>query len=277
MKIIGAGFGRTGTLSLKVALEKLGYGPCYHMTELSGRPEHVAFWEALPERLDLGEKVGSDVGDVPGARVDFEKVFSDYQATVDFPGCVFWRELTEAYPEARIILSVRDPEKWYESASQTIFAAPGRLLSLTRRWLPGSRRIPAMAHKIIEQQTFGGLIWDREHAISVYKRHNEEVERSVPEEKLLVYEVKEGWEPLCQFLGKEIPDEPFPRVNDRVEFIGLMRRQALRAGAYAPARKLLLVSAAVAGGALIGGAVVLMLSGGSRREPSHRTLRDILG
>ena len=268
MKVIGAGFGRTGTLSLKVALEKLGYGPCYHMTELSGRPDHVSFWDSLPDRLDLGEEVVVGGGDVPGARVDFQKVFSHYQATVDFPGCVFYKELMEAYPDARVILSVRDPEKWYESASQTIFAAPGRQLALTRRLLPGSRRIPAMAHKIIEQRAFGGLIWDREHAISVYERHNEEVERSVPEEKLLVYEVKEGWEPLCRFLGKEVPDEPFPRVNDRVEFIGLMRRQALRAGAYAPARKLLIALAAIIGLAII--ARTAALAGKSSRKHLKR-------
>ena len=123
-----------------------------------------------------------------------------------------------------------------------------------------------MAWKIIEQRTFGGRIWDREHAISVYERHNEEVKRSVPEEKLLVYEVKEGWEPLCRFLGKEVPDEPFPRVNDRVEFIGLMRRQALRAGAYAPARKLLLASAAITAAILLWKAAGPPVSGSDRKH-----------
>ncbi len=232
MKVIGAGFGRTGTLSLKAALEKLGYGPCYHMTEIPGKPEHAAFWEALPDRLDQGEAV------------DFEEVFAGYGATVDFPACVFWRELMEAYPEAKVLLSVRDADRWYDSASETIFAAPGRRLSLMRRLVPGARRVPAMAHKVIEQRAFGGGIWDREHAISVYEHHNEEVERGVPADRLLVYEVKEGWEPLCRFLGAKIPAEPFPRVNDREYFAGLMRREALR-GAFSAAPKPLLAAFAV--------------------------------
>lgn len=256
MRVIGAGFGRTGTLSLKAALERLSYGPCYHMVELYDKPEHVLFWTELPDRLDMGETVGSNTGDAPRKVVDFEEVFAGYEATVDFPGCVFWRELMEAYPDAKVLLTVRDPERWYDSAIETIFGPPGRRLSAMRRLVPAARLVPSMAVKVIEQRTFGGRIWDREHAISVFERHNEEVERSVPDERLLVYEVKEGWQPLCEFLGVEVPDEPFPRANEQAEFAALMRRQALRSVVSAVGR-VLPALAAVVGAALIGGMAAL--------------------
>jgi hypothetical protein len=124
MKVIGAGFGRTGTMSLKVALEELGFGPCYHMIELFEHPEHVERWEAA----------------VGGEPVDWEELFSGYQVTVDWPGAAFYKELSERYPEARVILTVRDPERWYESAWNTIFILQDVASSRAPRWLETSRR-----------------------------------------------------------------------------------------------------------------------------------------
>src|SRR4051794_10397381 len=135
MKVIGAGFGRTGTLSLKVALEVLGYGPCYHMIELLEHPEHVERWEAA----------------VRGEPVDWEELFHGYQATVDWPGAAFYKELSERYPETRVILTVRDPEGWYESARNTIFALQD----------VASSRAPQMARELASQRGFDGEVEDR--------------------------------------------------------------------------------------------------------------------
>lgn len=196
LKIIGAGFGRTGTLSLKNALEQLGFVPCYHMTELFFHPEANDQWVAL----------------VDGEPVSWSTVFNGYQATVDWPACAYYKELMQAYPEARVLLSVRDPEKWYESVINTIYQV--------------SRRDPSSPHarmirKLIWDGTFHGRFEDKAYAISVFQTHNEEVKRLVPPEKLLVYDVKEGWEPLCTFLGVPVPlDMPFPHLNDRQEFLG---------------------------------------------------------
>lgn len=226
VKVIGAGFGRTGTLSLKVALERLGFGPCYHMTELFGKPDHITFWDEAADAVELGEPVA------------WERVFSGYEATVDWPGCVFYGELVEAYPEAKVILTTRDPERWYDSAEKTIARMPKleemppaqRLFVEVGRFMdPGMRRGASMAEKIIDKKTFGGRFDERKHAVKTFERHVEEVEKHVPPEKLLVYEVREGWRPLCEFLGVEEPDEPFPRLNERDDFPKVMAMGVARA------------------------------------------------
>lgn len=194
MEVIGAGFGRTGTLSLKVALERLGYSPCYHMVELFEHADHVERWEAAVR------------GEEP---VDWDQMFAGYRATVDWPGAAFYEELTERYPEAKVVLTVRDPERWYESARNTIFNLRGAEIP----------RAPRMAMELASQRGFDGDIEDRGRMIEAFERWNEEVKRSVPAERLLVYEVKEGWGPLCDFLGVEAPeDEPFPHLNDSDSF-----------------------------------------------------------
>ena len=201
LKIIGAGYGRTGTLSLKNALEELGFRPCYHMTELFGKPGADEQWEAIAR----------------GGAVDWNTVFEGYQATVDWPACAVYKELMQAYPEAKVLLSVRDPEKWYESVSNTIYRVSHRdpLSSHAR-----------MINALIWEGTFDGKFEDKDYAIAVFLRHIEEVKRQVPAEKLLVYDVKEGWGPLCAFLGVEVPaGTPFPHLNDRVEFMGRVRPQ----------------------------------------------------
>ena len=193
LEVIGAGFGRTGTMSLKVALEELGFGPCYHMIELFQHPEHVERWEAA----------------VRGDPVNWEELFHGYRATVDWPGAAFYRKLMERYPEAGVILTVRDPESWYESARNTIF----NLQEVA------SSRAPQMARDLASQKGFDGDVEDRQHMIEAFNRWNEEVRELVPAQRLLVYEVKEGWEPLCDFLGVEAPKgKPFPHLNDSDSF-----------------------------------------------------------
>jgi hypothetical protein len=229
LKVIGAGFGRTGTLSLKVALEELGLGPCYHMVELFDKPEHVAFWGETADKAARGEPV------------DWEEVFSGYEATVDWPGCIFYEELIEAYPDAKVLLSVRDPQRWYDSAQSTIARGPSFASSPLRSLLfrsagfvvPSLRRVPSMARKVIVERSFGGRFDDRAQAVEAFERHNREVQERVPAEKLLVYEVGEGWQPLCEFLGVGVPGRPFPHLNDREAFPKMMRRQM--ASALAPA------------------------------------------
>jgi hypothetical protein len=200
IKVIGAGFGRTGTLSLKNALERLGFAPCYHMLEVYARPQHIDAWYRTSR----------------DGRVDWS-VFDDFQATVDWPAVHYWRELVERYADAKVVLSTRDPESWYESVSRTIY---GRLTTPVPVEAPEERhRHRAMARKIVLEETFGGRFEDRIHALAVFQRHNEAVRATVDPSRLLVFNVKEGWVPLCRFLDVPIPDEPFPRINDTASFL----------------------------------------------------------
>jgi hypothetical protein len=214
VKVIGAGFGRTGTWSLKAALEELGFGPCYHMTEVFAHPGHADFW------LSAWRK----------EPVDWEGVLGGYEATVDWPACTFYEELMERNPDAKVILSVRDPERWYESVRNTIYELSViiprhpiyrigyKLVSIFV--FRGSGNLD-LAGEIIWQGTFDGRFEDKDYAIEVFERHNAEVQRRVPEDRLLVFDVKSGWEPLCEFLRVDVPDEPFPRTNDTAD----MRRR----------------------------------------------------
>ena len=217
LKIIGAGFGRTGTMSIKTALEELGFGPCYHMREVFEHPEHASFWGAAGR----------------GETVNWQELFTGYQATVDWPSCTFYKELMEVYPDAKVLLTVRDPEKWYESAQSTIFQVVSRKASpfsrlLFRLLFPHMPQTVEMMKTLIWEGTFDGKFADKDYAIEVFKQHIEEVKKYVPPEQLLVYNVKEGWEPLCAFLGVEVPgDKPFPHLNDRFSFAARRRWQSL--------------------------------------------------
>lgn len=208
IKIIGAGFGRTGTLSIKAALEELGFGPCYHMQEVIGHPDHVALWHAA----------------ATGKAVDWKEIFQGYQATVDWPACTFYKELMETYPDAKVLLTVRDPEKWYESAQSTIYPPLNRKPFLYFKFLlkllfPKMFPPLRMVNALIWDGTFQGRFTDKGHAIEVFNQHIEEVKKCVPPERLLIYNVKEGWEPLCTFFGVEVPqDKPFPHLNDRARY-----------------------------------------------------------
>ncbi len=199
LSVIGVGFGRTGTLSLKLALEALGFKPCYHMLDVIQNPDHIPIW--------------NDAAD--GKPVDWDKLFKGYAAATDLPPAHFWKELMDYYPEARIVLTIRDSESWYESAYNTIFRQ-----SRERDSGPGSKRTAHqdLMHKIVIQQTFDEQMEDRNHLIKAYEQRNEEIQRVVPPERLLVFRVSEGWGPLCQFLDKPVPTESFPKTNTTAEF-----------------------------------------------------------
>ena len=203
LKVIGAGFGRTGTKSLKDALEHLGLGPCYHMVEVFKNPLAPDLWSAA--------------ADDP-AKADWGRIFEGYNATVDWPNATFYRELAEAYPEAKVILTERDPDQWFESTQATIFArmpdGPG-----------ATEPFPRMLGKVI-CELFDYRMHDREHCISVFKAHNAKVRQVIPAERLLVYEVAQGWGPLCGFLGVPEPTEAMPKVNSRDEFAAMIAAHA---------------------------------------------------
>lgn len=200
LKIIGAGFGRTGTLSLKLALEQLGFGPCYHMMEVFRRPGDAETWEAAAR----------------GQKPDWGDFLKDFRSAVDWPASYFWRELWTAFPEAKIILTERDAESWYRSISSTIFefmqkGDPSKIDD------PLRRAQMKMGQAVVGELTFGNAI-DKAHVLDVYRRNSAEVRRLVPPEKLLVYDAPEGWGPLCTFLGVAVPDTPYPKTNTTEEF-----------------------------------------------------------
>jgi hypothetical protein len=193
LQVIGAGLGRTGTLSLKLALEHLGFGPCYHMVEvLAGVRRNVPLWT-----------------EAAAGNPDWEAIFAGYRATTDYPACSFWRELADYYPRAKVILTTRDPDAWFDSVSETIFSDPHRA-----RFEKGP--VGAFMEATVYRD-FGDRIHDRAFMTEWFERRNREVMETVPAERLLVYSVKEGWDPLCAFLDVRVPTEPFPRVNSREE------------------------------------------------------------
>ncbi|MCC5950799.1 MAG: sulfotransferase family protein [Acidimicrobiia bacterium] len=201
LHVIGSGFGRTGTLSLKAALETIGLGPCYHMQEVLKRPSHIGAWH------DVGR----------GIAVDWERLFAGFASTVDFPASVVYRQLLDVYPEAKVVHTVRDPDRWYASTYETIYQAR----TLFPRWMvatvPVVRRYLEMSDALVWDGLFDGHFEDRDHAISVFERHTEEVRAVVPAEQLLEFRVADGWEPLCAFLDRPVPATAFPHVNDRAQ------------------------------------------------------------
>jgi hypothetical protein len=210
LKVIGAGLGRTGTASLKAALEQLNLNKCYHMYELMESPDHIRYFE---DALD-------------GRAVNWDVMFQGYQAAVDYPVASFYKQLMEYYPEAKVVLTVREPERWYESARNTIYSSSNRIGSrfgtmLTHRFFPDkthTRRRRTLIQELIWKGQFEGRFEERDYAVNAYAAWNEEVKRYVPPERLLTYEVNQGWEPLCAFLDVPVPDIPFPRTNSRDEF-----------------------------------------------------------
>jgi len=203
MDIIGAGFPRTGTMSLKKALERLGFGPCYHMREvLAPRPgeDHTRVWTEAAR----------------GRRVDWDSLFAGYRATVDIPSAVFYRELLAAYPDARVLLGVRDPEAWYASVNETIYA-------LSKVRAPETEAFARMVDSVFWNGVMHGRFEDKAYAIGVYEAHIETVKQTVSPDRLLVFDVKEGWGPLCGFLGVPAPPTPFPHANEADDFIDYLR------------------------------------------------------
>ena len=202
LKIIGSGFGRTGTLSLKAALEILGFGPCYHMQEVVKRPSHTKKWQQIGR----------------GHKIPWESIFHNFQATVDYPASTYYQELLVAYPNAKVVHTVRDPERWYDSTAETIFRSMDGLPFWAYKLAWPMGHFIDLQEQIVWQGLFNGRFPDRTYAIQRFHDYTEEVKQHVPPEKLLIFQVKEGWKPLCDFLGVPVPDVPFPHINDR-EFI----------------------------------------------------------
>lgn len=199
LKIIGAGFGRTGTLSLKTALEVLGFGKCYHMLEVGKHPQHVDLW-ANAHR---------------GQAVDWDVLFEGYQSAVDWPSCNLWREQASHYPEAKILLSIRDPERWYDSVMNTIYPSSSSLVNSED---PKLQKFGRWSMEIIWQRLFDDRMKDKDHVIDVFNRHNQAVIDEVPPERLLVFEARQGWPSLCEFLEVDVPTTDYPRVNSTEQF-----------------------------------------------------------
>lgn len=197
MKVIGAGFGRTGTYSLKHALEQLGFDKCYHMWEVA--EGHHAIW--------------SDANQ--GKPVDWDSLFEGFQATLDFPSCNFWREQATHFPDAKVLLSLRDPDSWYDSVMNTIYPASRASLESDD---PNMKQFGEWLFELIWRRVFDDRMDDRVHVIAKFNEHNQAVIDEVPPERLLVFEAKDGWEPLCNFLEVPVPEDPYPRMNTTEEF-----------------------------------------------------------
>jgi hypothetical protein len=196
LDLIGAGLGRTGTLSLKAALERIGYGPCHHMLEILLAPDQGRAW-------------------VEGARRgthDWEAIFDGYRSTVDWPAAAYWRELVDHYPDARVVLTRRDPDRWWGSVMKTLH--PVMTQGPPAQAPKALHDFNEVVHDLILERTFGGRLGDRAHATRVFEAHNRAVLEAIPASRLLVYEPGDGWEPLCRFLDVPVPDDPYPHLND---------------------------------------------------------------
>jgi hypothetical protein len=214
LKVLGAGLPRTGTGSLKVALEILLNSPCYHMSELRRHPEHTKFWHAAAEARPI----------------NWEELFHGYSAAVDAPTCFFWPELIQAFPQALVVLSVRDADAWFESCIQTIFKErrhprdnepSPRGPAGTATNAPdasGEHRRPLLAHPAMQARLPFPHGAPREATIRKYEEHNAAVRAGIPPERLLVWKPEDGWEPLCAALHLPVPDIPFPHMNTQRTF-----------------------------------------------------------
>ncbi len=207
MQVIGAGFGRTGTMSMQAALEILGYR-CYHMKEVTEHAGHLQAWHDL-------------VAD--RAAMDWHALFADFEATVDFPACIYYRELLEAFPEAKVVLNVRDADRWFDS-----FLTLQQTTDQFRvfRFIPRARRFLDFVDTLLPKVFTDPR--DRSRCIEVFERHNREVQEHVPADRLLVFRVQDGWEPLCRFLGRDVPTGvAFPHLNEGKATLETLARERL--------------------------------------------------
>ena len=196
MKVIGAGFGRTGTSSLQAALEELLGGKCYHMKDIIMYPAQLKMWQEFA------------LGKTPA--MDWDRLFAGYAASVDCPACIYYKEIMEVFPEAKIILTVRDSQSWWKSFNRLMsLVNKARLL---RFFIPKLRKLSQFTDTIIIENVFGGRM-EKENCINIFERHNQEVRELVPKDRLLEYDVAQGWKPLCKFLGVAVPKKPFPHLN----------------------------------------------------------------
>jgi hypothetical protein len=199
LKVIGSGFGRTGTMSMKLALEQLGFGPCHHMIEVVQNPAQPAVWKAV----------------AAGEKVDWSEVFRGYNSQVDWPGAAVWRETSLAFPHAKVLHTERPEDVWWNSFTVTI----GKFFNL----LPNLPLPPEIADSFRTMKTlfikeqFGDPV-ERDRAIASYRRNNQMVRDTIPADRLLVFDITQGWGPLCRFLDVTEPETPFPSSNHRAEF-----------------------------------------------------------
>ncbi|GAA1511329.1 sulfotransferase family protein [Streptomyces synnematoformans] len=198
LKLINAGLGRTGTTSLQVALERLGYGPCYHMFDIVSNEERLAEWEGIV---------------CDGKQPDWPSLFDGFASIVDGPPSLHYAQIMKAFPEAKVVLTVRDAEGWYRSTHDTLY----QFVVRNRQNPPEAGTRQARMFRMINVLMWDGLLNGRfddgQYAMDVYRRYNQDVIDSVPADRLLVYDVQQGWEPLCTFLGADVPAEEFPHVN----------------------------------------------------------------
>ncbi len=200
LQVIGAGFGRTGTMSLKLALERLGFDRCYHMMEVFEHPGHVPLWTAAHR----------------GETIDWDDLFEGYLASVDWPSCNLWREQLNQYPDAKVVLSTRDPERWYQSVMSTIYPSSREARDSED---PQQAAFGQWVFDIIWDRVFSGKMEDKDHCIRMYRNHEKSVRDALSPEKLLVFEAGQGWAPLCEFLGCDVPNEDYPHTNTTAEFL----------------------------------------------------------
>ncbi len=210
VKVIGAGFGRTGTKSLQCALEMLGVSPCYHMETLLQHPEDLLFWKCRP-----------------GQTINWGRLFANYQAVVDFPACLYAEELYRYYPGSKVILTTRDAESWYQSTRETIYISSLGLwdrVKLFKRALACRRtrtlrQVELFSRDLIWHRCFQGKFEKKSLAIKIYQEHIDRIKRVIPAEDLLCFDPTDGWQPLCEFLGLEVPrGQNFPSMNKRVDY-----------------------------------------------------------
>jgi hypothetical protein len=202
LQIIGSGLGRTGTKSLQSALSTLGFGPCHHMVEVFAHPESMRLWVEAAK-----------------GNADWDAIYGGYRSTVDYPGAQYWRELTAFYSGAKVLHTVRDPDEWFDSTQATIFSPHS----------PAFHPGPSTEFFQSILGRFGSHLHDRGFMTDYFRHHTQEVLAAIPAKRLLVYEVSQGWGPLCEFLGVPVPDVPFPAQNSRAEFIA-----RLQAGSPSP-------------------------------------------
>jgi hypothetical protein len=251
MKVLGVGFGRTGTVSLTAALDELGFGPCYRMQTVIDEPWRAEHWLAAAR------------GEAP----DWDTVFAGFASSVEWPAAAFWRALVAQYPDAKVILTLREPDAWSASARRTIFRDADlgdRLLGAIRRRLsPADAAVHRVIGAVVVRRVFDGRVSEREHLAAVFRRHNAAVAEHVAADRLLIYDVSQGWAPLCAFLGVPVPPVPFPHANDA---------RAFRRKEWTDAARAALRNGRVAGAAavLALGAVFGLLTSESRRGATPR-------
>lgn len=202
IKIIGVGLGRTGTYSLKLAISQLGHGPCHHMEEVVKKMDsQVPLWS-----------------EAVNGNADWAEIYEGYNSAVDWPTASFFHELIKEYPKAKFILTERNPENWADSFGSTIY-----------KLIEGKNNAPKIMHNWIDMcidvlnKSGVPLGLDRNGLINGFIAHNNAVKKEIPKEQLLIYQVKQGWEPLCDFLNAPVPNETFPKTNNREEFWELIK------------------------------------------------------